>query len=69
MVLTYWKTQVMTFEDKGETMTIVGDHTLVRSKVSLKAMRRMLRKGNGGYWVECTQMEVNPLEKKREAGG
>lgn len=57
MVLTNWKTQVMKFEIKGEPITLVGDPSLVHTQISLKAMRRVLRKGNEGYWVECNRME------------
>lgn len=62
MVLTNWKTQVMKFEVKGKPMTLVGDPSLVKSQISLKAMRRVLRKGNVGYWVECSLMEGKELQ-------
>lgn len=57
MVLTNRKTQVMKFEIKGEPITLVGDPSLVKSQISLKAMRRVLRKGNEGFLVECNIME------------
>lgn len=56
MVLTNWKTQIMKFELNGEPVTLVGDPALVRAKISLKTMLRVLRKGNGGFWVECNRL-------------
>lgn len=41
----------------------MGDPSLVRSKISLKAMLRTLRKEKQGYWVE-----INKLEKQEEPG-
>lgn len=44
MVLMNWKTQIMKFEVNGEPVTLVGDASLVRSQISLKAMLKVLRK-------------------------
>lgn len=59
VVLTNWNTQVMKFEVASEPVTLVGDPTLVKSSISFKAMLRALRKGAGGFWVECNQMETH----------
>lgn len=47
-------------------MTLVGDSTLVKSQISLKAMLKVLRKQGEGYWIECSRMEANtdPVETK-----
>ena len=58
MVLTDWKQQVMKFEVKGEPITLVGDPSLVHAQISLKAMRRVLRKQGGGFLVECSASGV-----------
>lgn len=39
-------------------MEIVGDPTLMKAKVLLKAMLRCLREEGGGYWVECNRLET-----------
>lgn len=67
MVLTNWKTQVMKFEVKGEPVTLVGDPTLVKSQVSLKAMLKGIKKQGGGYWVECSRMEATVQSKGMRA--
>lgn len=64
VVLTNWKTQIMTFELKGETVTLVGDPTLVRSQISLKAMIKVLQKEKQGYWVECNKLEANSASSR-----
>lgn len=56
-VITNWKSQVMRFQMGKNTVTLVGDPTLVRSQISLKAMIRTLRKEKQGYWVEINRME------------
>lgn len=56
-VVTNWKTQVMQFEVEWRTITLVGDTSLVRSKISLKAMLRTLRKEKKGYYVELIVVE------------
>ncbi|XP_063935341.1 transposon Tf2-1 polyprotein isoform X1 [Daucus carota subsp. sativus] len=58
IVTTDWKKQVMKYEFQGEPITLVGNPTLIRSQVSLRAMRKLIRKEEGGYLVECTRMEV-----------
>lgn len=63
MVMTNWKTQIMKFEWEGELCTLKGDSTLVRSKVSLKAMLRMLKKKEQGFWVENNRLEKNSPEQ------
>lgn len=50
MVLTYWKAQVMKFEIHGEPYTLVGDPSLVQAQISLKAMRRTLKKAGLRIW-------------------
>ncbi|WOH08030.1 hypothetical protein DCAR_0727466 [Daucus carota subsp. sativus] len=47
----------MKFEVEGELITLKGDPTLVKSRVSLKSMLRMLKKKEMGYWVECSSLE------------
>lgn len=64
MVLTNWKTQVMKFEVKREPVTLVGDPTLTRSQISLKAMLRGIKKIGGGYYIECSRMEATIQEEK-----
>lgn len=54
-----WKTQLMEFEVDGEAVILKGDPTLIRAKVSLKAMLRMLKKTGTSFWVECNRMEVD----------
>lgn len=48
-VVTNWKTQVMQFDVGDNTVTLVSDPSLVRSKISLKAMLRTIRKERQGY--------------------
>lgn len=62
-VLTKWKTQEMTFHENGAVVTIRGDPSLTRSRISLKAMIRVLRKEGGGILVECNQLEGEELTK------
>lgn len=57
-VVTNWKSQVMQFEVGGNTVTLVGDPSLVRSKISLKAMLRTIRKEKQGFVVEIKRLEV-----------
>lgn len=61
-VVSNWKTQLMQFEDGGRTVTLFGDASLVRSKISLKAMLRTLRKEKEGYYVELNVVEKSPTE-------
>ena len=44
IVTTDWKEQVMKYEFKGEPITLIGNPSLVRSQISLKAMRKLIRK-------------------------
>lgn len=48
---------MMQFELHGVSVTLVGDPSLARSKVSLQAMFRTLRKEGGGLWLEFNQVE------------
>ncbi|XP_017233746.1 uncharacterized protein LOC108207825 [Daucus carota subsp. sativus] len=61
-VMTNWKTQVMRFEKGGELVTLVGDPSLVRTKISLKAMYKTLKKSGGGYLIECQAVEKGSLQ-------
>lgn len=45
-----WKTQIMEFKIDGKPIILKGDPTLVRSKISLKAMLRTLKKPATGIW-------------------
>ncbi|KAL8100957.1 hypothetical protein AgCh_033000 [Apium graveolens] len=56
-VLTNWKTQEMIIDINGETVKIVGNPSLVRAQISLKAMIKSLRKEKKGYVVECNRLE------------
>lgn len=62
-VVTNWKTQEMSFEMGDNTVTMKSDPSLVRAKVSLKAMIRNLRNVGGGFWVECNQLESQGTAK------
>lgn len=69
-VTTNWKTQVMQFELGGSNITLKGDSSLIRSKISLKAMLRSLRKEGKGYWVELTKwLPVWKQERGRQNQG
>lgn len=48
-VTTNWKTQIMKFEIGGSPVTLIGDPSLIHSKISLKAMLKSLRKEGGGF--------------------
>lgn len=47
----------MQFELNGKVVKLVGDPTLARSQISLKAMFRTIRKEGGGLWLELSQLE------------
>lgn len=49
---TNWKTQTLKFQVGGKTVTLKGDPSLGRSKISLKAMIRTLKKQKQGVLVE-----------------
>lgn len=57
-VTTNWKSQRMQFQLGGKPMTLIGDPTLVKTQISLKAMIRTLKKEKQGYWVEVNRMEA-----------
>lgn len=55
------------FNVGNNVVTLVGDPSLVRSQISLKAMLRTLRKEKQGYWVEINRME-REVEENSEQG-
>ncbi|XP_074356373.1 uncharacterized protein LOC141696084 [Apium graveolens] len=57
-MVTNWRTQVMKFEMGGSKVTLVGDPSLVRSKITLKAMIKCLRKEGHGFLIESNKVEV-----------
>lgn len=60
------KTQVMEFRVDGKTLTLIGDPTLARSRVSLQAMIRTLQKEGGGLWLEINQVDVTEGKYEKE---
>ena len=58
-VISNWKMQVMIFDVEGKPVILVGDPSLVRAQLSLKAMIRTLQKEGGGSLMECNQLEHN----------
>lgn len=52
-----WKLQTIKFHVGKEAVVIKGDPSLSRTGVSLKAMMRLLRKGEAGYLVELNRLE------------
>lgn len=66
MVVTSWKTQEMQFELNGKVVKLVGDPTLARSQISLKAMFRTIRKEGGGLWLELSQLEGKVAETEAD---
>lgn len=65
-VVTNWKTQVMNYKVGEETVTLRGDPSLTRSKISLKSMLRVLRKHGGGILVEYNHMARAELTKAEQ---
>ena len=61
-IMTNWKTQTLKFQLGSEHITLKGDPSLGRTKISLKAMIRTLQKEGGGYLVEFNQMSSDPHE-------
>lgn len=51
------------FHREEETVTLRGDPSLARSKVSLKVMIRVLRKEGGGVLVELNRLEQREEHK------
>lgn len=47
----------MLFKSEGRTITLVGDASMVRSRIFLKAMLRTLRKEKEGFFVELNVVE------------
>ncbi|XP_048496700.1 transposon Tf2-1 polyprotein [Beta vulgaris subsp. vulgaris] len=56
-ITTNWKQQVMKFKMGDKVVTLKGEPSLERSKVSLKAMFRVLRKEGRGIWVELNLLQ------------
>lgn len=52
-----WKLQTIKFQAGKYCITLKGDPSLGRTGVSLKAMKRHLRKGGSGYLVEFNSLE------------
>ena len=59
-IMTNWKTQILKFQLGSKHITLKGDPSLGRTKISLKAMIRTLQKEGGGYLVEFNQMSSDP---------
>lgn len=59
---------MMQFEAEGRTVTLVGNASLVHSRIFLKAMIRTLRKEIEGYYVVLNIVEktivVDSIEEK-----
>lgn len=60
---TNWKTQTLTFQSYGETVTLRGDPSLGRTLISLKATIRTLRKEGGGFLVEFNTLEGESMRE------
>lgn len=54
-VTTNWKTQIMKFQVNGQWVTLRGDPSLERARISLKTMVRTLGAVGGGYLVQYSQ--------------
>lgn len=63
---TNWKTQTMKFRLGDTTVTLKGDPSLGRSKISLKAMMRTLRKEGGGFLVELNHLSGGIGDKGKD---
>ncbi|XP_056699529.1 uncharacterized protein [Spinacia oleracea] len=61
-VVTNWKTQTMRYQLGGSTVTLQGDPSLAKSKISLKAMLKVIRKEGGGILLEFNQLEDSVKE-------
>lgn len=57
-VVTNWKKQLMKFQWEGKEQTLVGDPSLERSVISLKAMQRTWGKEDLGVLIEINQVEL-----------
>lgn len=70
-VTTTWKNQTLKFTVGRQHVTIQGDPGFCRSKISLKAMIRTIKKGGSGYLIECnavaTTNAVNEVKHKEDA--
>lgn len=58
-VTTNWKLHIMKFMVGGKSVTIKGDPSLEKSRVSLKAMVRVLLKEGSGFLIQLNQLEEN----------
>lgn len=56
-ITTNWKTQTMQFTWQGRNVILLGDPLLKRSKISLKAMLKVIKKERGGILVELNRVE------------
>lgn len=56
-VTTNWKTQTMQFQWEGRSILLVGDPSLKRSRISLKAKFKELRLEGGSILVEYNGIE------------
>lgn len=68
-VITNWKLQTMKFQVNGKTVTLKGDPSLTRSKISLKAMIKTIRKEGGGILVELNRVEAVEGVERFKPGG
>lgn len=56
-VTTNWKTQIMKFQVNGQAITLKGDPSLERAKVSLKTMIHTINSVGGGMLVQLNHLE------------
>lgn len=68
-VITNWKLETMKFQVNGKTVTLKGDPSLTRSKISLKAMIKTIRKEGGGILVELNRVEAVEGVERFKPGG
>ena len=66
-VITNWKEQTMKFKVGSKVVQLKGDPSLARSRVSLKAMIRTLKKEGGGVLIELGQMGTPEATGKSSA--
>lgn len=66
-VVSNWKTQEMKFTCDGVMVVLIGDPSLVRSKISLKAMLRTIRKTGGGIRVELSHLATSNEQQKSKS--
>lgn len=61
---TNWKNQTMDFEVDGRQVRLVGDRSLGKSLVTLRAMERELKRQGNGVLIELSQTEVKEEQIK-----